>query len=85
MVPKIMGNIFMKHKMKLSVLQQTYLTRRGNNFRGLAQLDSSGNGVVKSPTVIFWLVIHGVCCLINLVLGFRFFRLVFFFLFSTSL
>ena len=71
--------------MKLSALQQSYLTRRANSFRGSAQLDSSADGAVKSPAAIFWLVIHGVCCLISLVLGFRFSRLVFFFLFSTSL
>ncbi|KAK7406514.1 hypothetical protein VNO78_08141 [Psophocarpus tetragonolobus] len=71
--------------MKLSALQQSYLTRRANSFRGSAQLDSSGDGAVKSPAAIFWLVIHGVCCLISLVLGFRFSRLVFFFLFSANL
>ncbi|ESW28763.1 hypothetical protein PHAVU_002G016000 [Phaseolus vulgaris] len=71
--------------MKLSALQQSYLTRRPNSFRGSAQLDSSGDGAVKSPAAIFWLLIHGLCCLVSLVLGFRFSRLVFFFLFSTSL
>ncbi|XP_027360980.1 probable beta-1,4-xylosyltransferase IRX14 [Abrus precatorius] len=70
--------------MKLSALQQSYLNRRNNSFRGSSQLDSSADGSVKSPATIFWLVIHGVCCLISLVLGFRFSRLVFFFLFSTS-
>lgn len=70
--------------MKLSALQQSYLTRRANSFRGSAPLDS-GDGAVKSPAAIFWLVIHGVCCLISLVLGFRFSRLVFFFLFSANL
>ncbi|XP_057449552.1 beta-1,4-xylosyltransferase IRX14-like [Lotus japonicus] len=70
--------------MKLSALQQSYLNRRANSFRGAPQLDGSGDGAVKSPATIFWLVLHGVCCLISLVLGFRFSRLVFFFLFSTS-
>ncbi|XP_061341691.1 beta-1,4-xylosyltransferase IRX14-like [Gastrolobium bilobum] len=70
--------------MKLLALQQSYLNRRTNSFRGSPQLDSSGDGSVKSPAAIFWLVLHGVCCLISLVLGFRFSRLVFFFLFSTS-
>ncbi|CAK8539687.1 unnamed protein product [Lathyrus sativus] len=69
--------------MKLSALQQSYLNRRTNSFRGSTPLDS-GDGAVKSPVTIFWLVLHGVCCLISLVLGFRFSRLVFFFLFSTS-
>lgn len=70
--------------MKFSALQQSYLNRRTNSFRGSSQLDSSPDGTVKSPATIFWLVLHGVCCLISLVLGFRFSRLVFFFLFSTS-
>ncbi|CAL9002256.1 unnamed protein product [Prunus brigantina] len=70
--------------MKLSTLQQSYLNRRSNSFRGSAPLDSSSDGVIKSPATVFWLVLHGLCCLISLVLGFRFSRLVFFFLFSTS-
>ncbi|XP_028794621.1 probable beta-1,4-xylosyltransferase IRX14 [Neltuma alba] len=70
--------------MKLSALHQSYLNRRTNGFRGSPQLDSSGDGPVKSPAAIFWLVLHGVCCLISLVLGFRFSRLVFFFLVTTS-
>ncbi|BFG35909.1 hypothetical protein CerSpe_221830 [Prunus speciosa] len=70
--------------MKLSTLQQSYLNRRSNSFRGSAPLDSSSDGVIKSPATVFWLVLHGLCCLISLVLGFRFSRLVFFFLLSTS-
>lgn len=71
--------------MKLSALQQSYTNRRANSFRGSAPLDSSSaDGSIKSPAAIFWLVLHGLCCLISLVLGFRFSRLVFFFLFSTS-
>ncbi|XVE87074.1 hypothetical protein DITRI_Ditri18aG0087200 [Diplodiscus trichospermus] len=70
--------------MKLSALQQSYLNRRSNSFRSAGPLDSSSDGAVKSPAAIFWLVLHGLCCLISLVLGFRFSRLVFFFLFSTS-
>lgn len=70
--------------MKLSALQQSYSNRRSNSFRGSAPLDSSADGSIKSPAAIFWLVLHGLCCLISLVLGFRFSRLVFFFLFSTS-
>ncbi|KAL5753029.1 hypothetical protein ACOSP7_023204 [Xanthoceras sorbifolium] len=70
--------------MKLSALQQSYLGRRSNSFRGSAPLDSSSDSAIKSPAAIFWLVLHGLCCLISLVLGFRFSRLVFFFLFSTT-
>ncbi|KAJ9170649.1 hypothetical protein P3X46_018742 [Hevea brasiliensis] len=70
--------------MKLSALQQSYMNRRSTSFRGSAPLDSSAESAIKSPAAIFWLLLHGVCCLISLVLGFRFSRLVFLFLFSTS-
>ncbi|XVF15507.1 hypothetical protein REPUB_Repub09cG0159800 [Reevesia pubescens] len=70
--------------MKLSALQQSYLNRRSNSFRSSGPLDSSSDTAIKSPAAIFWLILHGLCCLISLVLGFRFSRLVFFFLFSTS-
>ncbi|KAF7828690.1 putative beta-1,4-xylosyltransferase IRX14 [Senna tora] len=70
--------------MKLSALQQSYLNRRANSFRGSPQLDSSGDGSIKSPAAIFWLVLHGICCLISLILGFRFSRLVFFFIVSAT-
>lgn len=66
---------------QLAALQQG---RRSNSFRGSSALDSSSDGSVKSPATIFWLVLHGVCCLISLVLGFRFSRLVFFLLFTNS-
>ncbi|KAE8693329.1 putative beta-1,4-xylosyltransferase IRX14H [Hibiscus syriacus] len=69
--------------MKLSVLQQSYLNRRSNSFRSSGPLDSSSDSAIKSPAAIFWLVLHGLSCLISLVLGFRFSRLVFL-LFSTS-
>lgn len=70
--------------MKLSALQQHYNNRRSNSFRQAGPLDTSADGAIKSPVAIFCLVLHGVCCLISLVLGFRFSRLVFFLLFSTS-
>jgi hypothetical protein len=71
--------------MKFSLLQQSYNNRRSGSFRGSsAPLDSSPDNTIKSPATIFWLFLHGICCLISLVLGFRFSRLVFFFLFSTS-
>ncbi|KAG8384344.1 hypothetical protein BUALT_Bualt04G0108400 [Buddleja alternifolia] len=68
---------------QLAALQQG---RRSNSFRNvsLSPLDATVDGAMKSPATIFWLIIHGVCCLISLVLGFRFSRLVFFLLFSTS-
>ncbi|KAK7263179.1 hypothetical protein RJT34_30765 [Clitoria ternatea] len=68
--------------MKLSALHQSYLNRRSNSFRGSTPLDSSGEPSGKSPTTVFWLILHAACCLISLVLGFRFSRLVFLFLFS---
>ncbi|KAI3521040.1 hypothetical protein L1887_10498 [Cichorium endivia] len=73
--------------MKFQLLQQSHANRgRSNSFRGLSPLDSSsdGGGATKSPAAIFWIVFHCLCCLISLVLGFRFSRLVFFLLFSTS-
>ncbi|XP_023003000.1 probable beta-1,4-xylosyltransferase IRX14 [Cucurbita maxima] len=69
--------------MKLSALQQTYAARRANGFRG-SSLDSSADSPIKSSAGILWLILHGFCCLISLVLGFRFSRLVFFLFFSTS-
>lgn len=70
--------------MKLSALHQSYLNRRNNSFRSPAALDSSVDSSGKSLVAVFWLVLHCLCCLISLILGFRFSRLVFFFLFSTS-
>ncbi|KAB1214768.1 putative beta-1,4-xylosyltransferase IRX14H [Morella rubra] len=70
--------------MKFSAWQQSYMNRRTNSLRSSGPLDSSSDSSIKSPWGIFWLVLHGLCCLISLVLGFRFSRLVFFFIFSTS-
>ncbi|KAL1190465.1 Beta-1,4-xylosyltransferase IRX14 [Cardamine amara subsp. amara] len=70
--------------MKLSALHQSYLNRRSNSFRSSPTLDSSVDSSGKSLIAVFWLILHCLCCLISLVLGFRFSRLVFFFLFSTS-
>ncbi|KAL8546347.1 hypothetical protein ACS0TY_006169 [Phlomoides rotata] len=68
---------------QLSALQQH--ARRSNSFRNASSpLDATVDGSIKSPATIFWLVIHGLCCLISLVLGYRFSRLVFFLLFSTA-
>ncbi|XP_038996908.1 beta-1,4-xylosyltransferase IRX14-like [Hibiscus syriacus] len=69
--------------MKLSALQQSYLNRRSNSFRSSGPLDSSTDSSIKSPSAIFWLLLHCLSCLISLVFGFRFSRLVFL-LFSTS-
>ncbi|KAL3646334.1 Beta-1,4-xylosyltransferase irx14 [Castilleja foliolosa] len=67
---------------QLTALQQG---RRSNSFRSASSpLDGSVDGAIKSPATIFWLIFHGLCCLISLVLGFRFSRLVFFLLISTS-
>ncbi|XP_010531259.1 PREDICTED: probable beta-1,4-xylosyltransferase IRX14 [Tarenaya hassleriana] len=70
--------------MKLSALHQSYLNRRSNSFRSPPPLDSTADGSGKSPAALFWLFIHCLCCLISLVLGFRFSRLVFFLFFSIS-
>ncbi|KAK1299715.1 putative beta-1,4-xylosyltransferase IRX14H [Acorus calamus] len=48
-----------------------------------------GGGVIatsggkSNPFTLFWLVLHGICCLVSLVLGFRFSRIVFFLLFTS--
>ncbi|CAN6917738.1 unnamed protein product [Brassica oleracea] len=63
--------------MKLSALHQSYLNRRRS------PLDSSADASSKSFLAVFWLFLHCLCCLISLLLGFRFSRLVFFFLVST--
>ncbi|XP_076890276.1 beta-1,4-xylosyltransferase IRX14-like [Bidens hawaiensis] len=73
--------------MKLLALHQSYANRgRTNSFRNQSPLDSSTDGpnAVKSPSGIFWLILHCLCCLVSLVLGFRFSRLLFYLLFSTS-
>ncbi|KAJ0754101.1 putative 1,4-beta-D-xylan synthase [Helianthus annuus] len=69
--------------MKLLALHQSYANRNRTNR---PPLDSSMDGpnAVKSPSNIFWLILHCLCCLISLVLGFRFSRLVFYLFFSTS-
>ncbi|KAL0431534.1 UNVERIFIED_CONTAM: Beta-1,4-xylosyltransferase IRX14 [Sesamum radiatum] len=68
---------------QLTALQQQ--GRRSNSFRGASSpLDAGVDGSIRSPATIFWLVLHGLCCLISLVLGFRFSRIVFFLLFSTA-
>ncbi|KAK4426390.1 Beta-1,4-xylosyltransferase IRX14 [Sesamum alatum] len=68
---------------QLTALQQQ--GRRSNSFRGASSpLDAGVEGSIRSPATIFWLVLHGLCCLISLVLGFRFSRIVFFLLFSTA-
>lgn len=66
---------------QLSLLQQQATGRRSNSFRSV---DGTVDGAIKSPVTLFWLVLHGLCCLISLVLGFRFSRLVFFLLFSPN-
>ncbi|CAH9069294.1 unnamed protein product [Cuscuta europaea] len=58
------------------------LNRRSNSFRGALPLDSSSDG--KSPATVLWLVLHCLCCLISLVLGFRFSRSLFFLFLSNS-
>ncbi|KAK8693113.1 hypothetical protein V6N13_070707 [Hibiscus sabdariffa] len=69
--------------MKLSTSQQGYLNRRSNSFRLSRPLESDSDSGVKSPTGTFRLILHCLCCLICLILGFHFSRLVPF-LFSTS-
>ncbi|KAK8702978.1 hypothetical protein V6N13_021312 [Hibiscus sabdariffa] len=62
--------------MKLSTSQQGYLNRRSNSFRLSIPLESDSNSGVQSPTGTFRLILHCLCCLICVVLGFHFSRLV---------
>ncbi|OVA15889.1 Glycosyl transferase [Macleaya cordata] len=71
--------------MKLSVLQHNCNNRRTNSFRTTNPLDSSSlDPNSKSPSTLFWLILHCLCCLISLVLGFRFSRLLLYLLLSSS-
>ncbi|XP_074577698.1 putative beta-1,4-xylosyltransferase IRX14 [Curcuma longa] len=45
---------------------------------------SAAESVLRSPAAAFWIVLHGVCCVISVFLGFRFSRVVFVLLFSPS-
>ncbi|GKC54510.1 probable beta-1,4-xylosyltransferase IRX14 [Tanacetum coccineum] len=58
-------------------------TRRSKNS---SPLDSSTDhaNVNKSPANLFWIIFHCFCCLISLILGFRFSRLLFYLLLSTT-
>ncbi|XP_071735171.1 probable beta-1,4-xylosyltransferase IRX14H [Rutidosis leptorrhynchoides] len=40
--------------------------------------------ITRSPTTLFWIIFHCLCCLISLILGFRFSRLIYFLLYSNS-
>ncbi|KAL1196507.1 putative beta-1,4-xylosyltransferase IRX14H [Cardamine amara subsp. amara] len=73
--------------MKLSAFRSYWNRRGGFVTRSSPSLDPSFDGgfVSKSPSSVFWLVIHGLCCLISLILGFRFSHLFLFFIFSTSI
>ncbi|XP_038985829.1 probable beta-1,4-xylosyltransferase IRX14 isoform X2 [Phoenix dactylifera] len=74
--------------MKPSALQPN---RRVISFRSptAAPLDGgaapSDDPLIRSPAGLFWLLLHAICCLLSLALGYRFARfLVFLFLFSPS-
>ncbi|XP_076900510.1 beta-1,4-xylosyltransferase IRX14-like [Bidens hawaiensis] len=68
---------------------QSYFNHTTMKFQLLHQsrgrsnsLPADDEGVTKSPVTIFWTILHCLCCLISLILGFRFSRLIFFLLFS---
>ncbi|KAJ0989485.1 hypothetical protein J5N97_007841 [Dioscorea zingiberensis] len=75
--------------MKLWTLQQGGARRTGSFRSSAAAAPNDGGGgaatetPLKSPGALFWIALHGLCCLISLVLGFRFSRLLFFLLFSS--
>lgn len=71
----------------MSVLPNSRRTNNNNSFRGttipldtIASIDPNS----KSFSTLFWLVFHCVCCLISLILGFRFSRLLLYLLISTT-
>ncbi|KAI3916017.1 hypothetical protein MKW98_004458 [Papaver atlanticum] len=73
--------------MKMSILPNSRRTNNNNSFRGttipldtIASIDPNS----KSFSTLFWLVFHCVCCLISLILGFRFSRLLLYLLISTT-
>ncbi|KAH0458870.1 hypothetical protein IEQ34_011684 [Dendrobium chrysotoxum] len=74
--------------MKPSLLQQIHNTRRSNSLRSSSSPQDGGSGAAeaafRSPAGAFWLLLHALCCLISLILGFRFSRLVFFIIFSST-
>ncbi|KAI8535056.1 hypothetical protein RHMOL_Rhmol10G0145300 [Rhododendron molle] len=59
--------------MKLSALHQSHNARRTN--RPSPPDPSVDAATLKSPSSILWLLFHFLCCLISLLLGFRFSRL----------
>ncbi|KAG0470663.1 hypothetical protein HPP92_017363 [Vanilla planifolia] len=67
--------------MKSSLLQQIHYTRRSNSLRSASSPLDGGppaDAALRSPAGAFWFLLHALCCLISLILGFRFSRLVFF-------
>ncbi|KAG0472212.1 hypothetical protein HPP92_016758 [Vanilla planifolia] len=73
--------------MKSSLLQQIHYTRRSNSLRSASSPLDGGppaDAALRSPAGAFWFLLHALCCLISLILGFRFSRLVFFLIFSST-
>ncbi|KAL8160454.1 hypothetical protein V2J09_001991 [Rumex salicifolius] len=68
--------------MKLLALH--HVNRRINSVRGASALDGGVDCGNKPMTSLFWTALHCLCCLISLLLGFRFSRIVFFLLFSSA-
>ncbi|XP_051115005.1 beta-1,4-xylosyltransferase IRX14-like isoform X2 [Andrographis paniculata] len=56
----------------------------GRRSSSLRSSESNADAPNRSTATVFWLLVHGFCCLISLVLGFRFSRLVLFLVISTS-
>ncbi|KAM0942742.1 putative 1,4-beta-D-xylan synthase [Dioscorea sansibarensis] len=75
--------------MKLWALPQGGARRTASFRSSSATVQADGAGGVgtetplKSPGAMFWIALHALCCLISLILGFRFSRLLFFLLFSS--
>nr|XP_043633498.1 beta-1,4-xylosyltransferase IRX14-like [Erigeron canadensis] len=66
--------------MKFQLLQHTRIRSKTLS----ADSSSADPSTKQSPTTILWTIFHCLCCLISLILGFRFSRLLVFLLFTTS-
>ncbi|KAJ8640658.1 hypothetical protein MRB53_017352 [Persea americana] len=80
----------LQHQLQHHHHQQSYKSRRSSNFRAPSPIERiadyvfNSNFNFKSTSAIFWLVLQGLCCLISLVFGFRFSRLLLFLLLSPA-
>ncbi|KAJ6793115.1 putative glucuronosyltransferase [Iris pallida] len=72
--------------MKFSWPQPAHSSHRATNVLRASSFNTAESNKPPSLSLssLFWLLLHGLCCLSSLLLGFRFSRVVFFLLFSTA-